>query len=243
MCCGVPWTAYTARQSGFRSRLTGRDLHRQFLVEAQSAMSRYPTFTLFLGMVLGLALAAFLGVTSPLVTPAAAQSSCPWHCTAWKRDACNTCSCENGKVGLCTLIYCLLPQVQPRCIEPPTAAAHGPEDCQWFGTAPFCDGECPVGWFEAMRNVSGDGNACRRGTKAYCCKVLRGQPASACLRYAERAIAQRHQALARGCPIAGPEWDPNFDNHFNWCRQLSSLDLAYRGDEYREAYIANGCRG
>jgi hypothetical protein len=41
--------------------------------------------------------------------------------------------------------------------------------CEWFGEAPFCDGECPAGWTERKRNKRGDGNKCATGSKVYCC--------------------------------------------------------------------------
>ena len=48
------------------------------------------------------------------------------------------------------------------------------EDCFWFGTAPFCGGECPDGWKEKERDKSGKnkigfGNKCWSGTKKLCC--------------------------------------------------------------------------
>jgi hypothetical protein len=41
--------------------------------------------------------------------------------------------------------------------------------CEWFGTAPACDGECPAGWTEKKRNNHGDGAQCLSGSKVYCC--------------------------------------------------------------------------
>jgi hypothetical protein len=46
------------------------------------------------------------------------------------------------------------------------------EECQWFGTAPLCDGECPAGW--RIENYSGAGCVGTwgvSGTKAFCCKI------------------------------------------------------------------------
>ena len=49
--------------------------------------------------------------------------------------------------------------------------------CKWFGTAPFCEGECPSGSTEIARHKCEDNmytcgsgeKACLTGTKAYCC--------------------------------------------------------------------------
>jgi hypothetical protein len=41
--------------------------------------------------------------------------------------------------------------------------------CQWFGEAPACDGECPAGWTEKRRSKTGDGHKCFTGSKVYCC--------------------------------------------------------------------------
>ena len=44
------------------------------------------------------------------------------------------------------------------------------DKCEWFGTATFCEGECPKGWKEMLRSKSGDGKQCWTGSKAYCCE-------------------------------------------------------------------------
>ncbi|KAI8083861.1 hypothetical protein BDF21DRAFT_337238 [Thamnidium elegans] len=53
--------------------------------------------------------------------------------------------------------------------------------CEWFGTAPFCEGSCPPGWShegdDRHSEVGPDGNesnpgfglSCYTGTKALCC--------------------------------------------------------------------------
>jgi len=41
--------------------------------------------------------------------------------------------------------------------------------CQWFGTAPICDGECPQEMSFVRRSYRGDGAPCLTGSKAYCC--------------------------------------------------------------------------
>ncbi|KYK58539.1 hypothetical protein DCS_05556 [Drechmeria coniospora] len=47
------------------------------------------------------------------------------------------------------------------------------KDCQWFGTAPFCDGTCPDGWRAHHGDPSGDGDKCLTGHKTYCCPLVR----------------------------------------------------------------------
>lgn len=53
--------------------------------------------------------------------------------------------------------------------------------CEWFGTAPFCEGECPSGWKlfserkasnkypDGTESATGFGASCYTGTKALCC--------------------------------------------------------------------------
>jgi hypothetical protein len=44
-----------------------------------------------------------------------------------------------------------------------------PAVCNWYGTAPACDGECPAGWTEKRRSQRGDGEKCLSGSKVLCC--------------------------------------------------------------------------
>lgn len=41
--------------------------------------------------------------------------------------------------------------------------------CFWYGTAPFCAGECPEGWKAIAYDSTGDGAACWTGMKVFCC--------------------------------------------------------------------------
>ncbi|KAI9358668.1 hypothetical protein BD770DRAFT_343338 [Pilaira anomala] len=55
-------------------------------------------------------------------------------------------------------------------------------ECEWRGTAPFCDGECRSGWTQyatgkwsnkyadGTESSPGFGDSCMTGTKAYCCR-------------------------------------------------------------------------
>lgn len=47
------------------------------------------------------------------------------------------------------------------CAACPAADA---AECQWFGTAPLCDGECPTGWQQKTAKQ------CFSGWKVYCCE-------------------------------------------------------------------------
>lgn len=170
-----------------------------------------------------------------VTTNPAASGSCPWHCKTWF-DGCAECGCRNGealdcdKGGPCRGT----PGQRPRCIDPPQAAATDASDCRWFGTAPFCNGSCPVGYDHKLTSAKGDGKRCSSGSKVYCCKIRRGQSAAPCLAYAARAIEQLKAAQNRGCPVYGAEWNPNFDVHFDWCLQLSSMQQAVEGNNLRE---------
>ncbi len=48
--------------------------------------------------------------------------------------------------------------------------AHATGTCKWFGTAPFCSGECPEGWGWCIKSGNGDGDSCLSGWKWYCCE-------------------------------------------------------------------------
>ena len=45
-----------------------------------------------------------------------------------------------------------------------SAPASAQDGCAWYGTAPFCDGECPAGTV-----YTGQRSACVTGSKLYCC--------------------------------------------------------------------------
>ncbi len=44
----------------------------------------------------------------------------------------------------------------------------GGEIFYWFGTAPFCSGECPSGWTQQSTSNRGDGSRCWTGQKVLC---------------------------------------------------------------------------
>src|SRR5262245_53483535 len=62
-----------------------------------------------------------------------------------------------------------------------------------------------------------------------------------CHLYAGVAISQVQ--LATGCPgIGGDRWSANYDDHFNWCRDLSTRE--WRNHEYSARQTALiGCTG
>lgn len=177
-------------------------------------------------------------------SPANAKQ-CPWHCKVWLDDGCNTCSCVNGQVSDsdCEKAGCPYPYAPGRCIDPPSAILDKASNCRWFGTAPFCDGSCPPGYSQRMRDQRGDGKKCASGSKVYCCAERRViQPVSFCRTYADTAIAQHRRALDRGCSVSGPEWSQDFFHHINWCLMLESRQPAVNGQQYREQFLLNHCR-
>jgi hypothetical protein len=40
-------------------------------------------------------------------------------------------------------------------------------NCKWFGTKPFCDGQCPAGW-----DYTGKRRSCTTGSQRYCCERM-----------------------------------------------------------------------
>lgn len=43
--------------------------------------------------------------------------------------------------------------------------------CFWEGTAPFCDGQCPLGYVGIRYDSCGDGACCWTGWKVLCCSA------------------------------------------------------------------------
>lgn len=77
------------------------------------------------------------------------DGKCPsgWNYTG-KREGCTTGSRR----------YC--------CREVASAPIPGPvpQTCRWFGTRPFCNGQCPSGW-----TYSGRRESCTTGSRRFCC--------------------------------------------------------------------------
>ena len=45
------------------------------------------------------------------------------------------------------------------------------QECKWFGTKPFCNGNCPGGW-----NYTGKREGCTTGSRRYCCREVAAAP-------------------------------------------------------------------
>lgn len=43
------------------------------------------------------------------------------------------------------------------------------ETCKWYGTAPWCDADCPSGTVQRGWDACGDGKCCIVGMKRQCC--------------------------------------------------------------------------
>jgi len=49
------------------------------------------------------------------------------------------------------------------------------QECQWLGTPPDCDLNCPRGTVEVARDIRGDGDtSCQSGCRVYCCDQANG---------------------------------------------------------------------
>ncbi len=175
----------------------------------------------------------------------ARAENCPWNCNVWTNDGTNTCNCVDGKVRSCTLIAPDgLPQ-RARCINPASISHLRANDCRWEGTAPFCGGStCSPGYWKAMGNRKGDGKTCTTGSKSYCCPVARTRQNPAdCFNYAKVAVESYQQARNARCEISGPEWNPSFDDHYDWCMRLNDLTIAVNGSNFRYNYLRDNCGG
>ena len=53
------------------------------------------------------------------------------------------------------------------CLSLFSVHAIAQRDCRWFGTKPFCDGQCPAGW-----DYTGKRRSCTTGSQRYCCEPL-----------------------------------------------------------------------
>lgn len=57
-----------------------------------------------------------------------------------------------------------------KALDDTTNIINNEERCEWFGDAPFCDGECPAKWIKKETSDWGDSkHKCRTGKKVKCC--------------------------------------------------------------------------
>ncbi|KAJ7022344.1 hypothetical protein C8F04DRAFT_1138236 [Mycena alexandri] len=103
-----------------------------------------------------------------VVVHRAASADCAWQGTApfcdgecpssySYRAAVGRGGCDNGD-------YCATGQKVLCCTASPG------NNCQWYGTAPFCSGECPSGKYQVgASDDAGDGSTCGTGCKVFCC--------------------------------------------------------------------------
>lgn len=64
-----------------------------------------------------------------------------------------------------------------------------------------------------------------------------------CQSYAQGAIDQYHNAVQRNCVLFGPEWSPNYNQHYNWCVQMynSGQSQVVMAGSAKRAQMLAGC--
>ena len=62
-----------------------------------------------------------------------------------------------------------------------------------------------------------------------------------CDRYAKAAVAQQLENTSVGCGFTGPEWDSNYNYHYQWCMHgnNSNYDIINRGYEFRKDKLSH----
>jgi len=60
-----------------------------------------------------------------------------------------------------------------------------------------------------------------------------------CRDYASSAVAQQRQNLKRSCGFSGPQWNPNFEDHYNWCLSGGNVRFAADEQQRRQQALAN----
>jgi hypothetical protein len=72
-------------------------------------------------------------------------------------------------LGITSMIACtrgfLLTALATAILVGVSPAPSFAEECRWFGTRPFCDGQCPSGW-----RYTGHREACTTGSRRLCCR-------------------------------------------------------------------------
>lgn len=78
-------------------------------------------------------------------------------------------SLEVNMLGITSRIACtrdfLLTALATAILVGVSPAPSLAEECRWFGTRPFCDGQCPSGW-----RYTGRREACTTGSRRFCCR-------------------------------------------------------------------------
>lgn len=95
-------------------------------------------------------------------SPSAAIQECRWFGTKPFCDGkCPSGWSYTGRREGCTTgsrRYCC------REVARPPISGPVPQTCRWFGTRPFCNGQCPSGW-----TYSGQRQSCTTGSRRFCC--------------------------------------------------------------------------
>jgi PAN domain len=61
-----------------------------------------------------------------------------------------------------------------------------------------------------------------------------------CQDYANQAVAQQQRNQQLGCGLSGPQWNPNYNDHYNWCMQGENLKYT-RGEQQRRQIALEQC--
>ncbi len=69
--------------------------------------------------------------------------------------------------------------------------------------------------------------------------AARAADAQQCQRYANDAVHANDQNNALGCNLAGPQWQSNFSNHYNWC--LGQPDDALSSETHLRDQAIESC--
>ncbi len=74
-------------------------------------------------------------------------------------------------------------------------------------------------WCQKVPAAQADRETAERERMLRECRQRKNAADNRCRGYANQAVAQQRQNQARGCGYTGPEWQNNYQAHFDWCRR------------------------
>lgn len=74
-------------------------------------------------------------------------------------------------------------------------------------------------WCKKVPQSQADRETAERERMLSQCRQRKNAGDNRCRGYANQAVSQQRQNMARGCGYTGPEWRDDYQTHFDWCRR------------------------
>jgi len=86
------------------------------------------------------------------------------------------------------------------------------------------------------RNRSGQGAVIGTVTEVDTGRIAASSRQRSCQDYAKNAVSQQQRNQGARCGLRGPQWNPNYNDHYNWC--MHGENLKYTSTEQQKRQLA-----